>query len=106
MDTKTPSGGASVLVKAPTPVAVDISVKIKVEQGYEFDSVRLLVEEAIREAIALENKVFIVRTSRLQTVIGDIKSVFTYKLLSPSEDIELSGTDLAIPGTITVTEVI
>ncbi|MCR8940422.1 baseplate J/gp47 family protein [Brevibacillus laterosporus] len=106
IDTKTPSGGADVLVKAPTPVAVDVSVNIKVVQGYEFETVRSLVEEAIREAIVLENKVFVVRVSRLQTIIGEIPSVFTYKLLSPPEDIVLSGTDLAIPGAITVTEVI
>ncbi|MDC0763490.1 baseplate J/gp47 family protein [Brevibacillus sp. AG] len=105
LETKKPAGGVSVLVKAPTPIYVNVTAQIKLEPDYKFEIVRPLVESALRGTIVAENKVLVVRASKLQDTIGDTKGVFSYKLTSPTGDIPLSGTDLAIPGTITITEV-
>lgn len=103
---KIPAGGCSVLVKAPTPIYVDVSAQIKLLPGFTFSTILPQIKKALDACIEAENKVLIVRTNKLRNAINDIEGVFNFTLDAPAKDIPLSGGELALPGIYTLTEVV
>lgn len=103
---KVPAGGCDILVKSPTPIYVDVSAQIKLLPGFTFSAVFPQIEKALDACIEAENKVLLVRMNQLRNAINDIEGVFNFTLDAPTQDIPLSGGELALPGTYTLTEVV
>lgn len=100
---KTPAGGADVSVRAPNPIYVDVKATVEFEYGHSSEAILPYLEEAIRATIASENKVYLVRKSKLSDAINDTAGVFNYNLVAPAQDVPLDSGDLALPGNIEVT---
>ncbi|MFD0682368.1 MULTISPECIES: baseplate J/gp47 family protein [unclassified Paenibacillus] len=105
IDTKTPAGGANVLVKGPTPVMINVTATVKLLSEFTFTLIKPKIVDALTVAIDKENGALMVRLNKLVGAINGIEGVFNFTITSPALDIVIDGDELAIPGIFSLTEV-
>jgi len=89
-------------VKAPIETAVDINVLIDVEDGYDFDTVKIATEEAINAHFngSLLSKGILI--ADIGDIVYHVKGVKNYRIISPTEDITSADDALPVIGTLNV----
>lgn len=90
-------------VFAPTAVTVPVSVAIKAEDGFDYDTVAANVSAALTQYFSGKLLGKDVLLAKLGYVVFGVDGVSNYSILLPSADIIVSADELPVAGTISVT---
>ena len=93
-----------VKVLAPETVTVDLSVKLAVEPGLDFDEVSERVETALQGWFTGHRLGQSVLRARLGSLIFAVEGVANYVLAEPEQDVVIQADELPVLGQVTVEE--
>ncbi|KLU66296.1 baseplate J-like protein [Desulfosporosinus acididurans] len=96
--------GADAQVKAPTANTTDVTGTITPATGYTFATLQPVVFEAITNHLNSVSIGDVVRVSGITKAIMSVQGVLDYSLSAPAANIVLTQEQMAVPGTITITQ--
>ncbi len=91
-------------VYAPTPVTVNISLKLDVENGYSFNATTILVARALTDYFngTLLGKDILM--AKLGSIVYGVRGVRNYSFQSPTQDITVDDDELPVLGNLAIAE--
>ena len=91
-------------VYAPSPVTVNISLKIDIESGYSFNVTNIRVARALSDYFDGSLLGKNVLLAKLGSIVYSVEGVKNYTFLTPSQDVTVRDDELPILGSLTIAE--